>query len=180
MTEGVRHSEREVAEKTQEIAGEITEETEEFAKSLKQKLHEAVESFEVTIQEEKRISAETLANAKGIAIFPNLTKAGFIVGGSYGNGVLMLNQKEGWSGPLFGGLFGAIVGALGIEETDVFMVFSTKKSLQAFADEEVMIGAEASAAAGQWGEKVGPKPMPMWLFTSRPKAFLPEFLSRVP
>lgn len=154
MTEEVQKGANEATEETQEMAEETAEETKEFAKSVEQELDEAVESFKATIENEKRIPAETLANAKGIAVFPNLTKAGFVVGGSHGDGVLMLNQKEGWSGPLFVDLYGASIGAqIGVEETDLFMVFNTQRSIQAFQDGELTLGAEASVAAGQWGEK---------------------------
>src|SRR3989304_3944787 len=40
--------------------------------------------------------AKTLANnAKGILVFPNIVKAGFIIGGQYGDGALREKGKKG-------------------------------------------------------------------------------------
>lgn len=74
-----------------------------------------------------------LNDAWGVAIIPNLIKAGFIFGGRYGTGVLVVHSEDhGWSNPVFvslaGGSFGWQIGAQAI---DVILVFKTKRSLDA-------------------------------------------------
>src|SRR6185437_4960276 len=46
-----------------------------------------------------QIPAPLLAQAKCIAVIPGLTKAGFIVGGLHGNGVVSCRTNAGWSAP---------------------------------------------------------------------------------
>ena len=101
----------EVAEETEQMAEEATRETAEFLAETEEVLDRAAMSLKEALDVKKRIPKAVIDNAAGIAIFPDVTKAGFIAGGRYGNGVLMLNQKNGWNGPVFISLVGASVGA---------------------------------------------------------------------
>lgn len=55
--------------------------------------------------------SEFLENAKGVLIFPNIVKAGVILGGEYGEGVLRIGRKTvdyyRTTGASFGFQFGA-------------------------------------------------------------------------
>ena len=105
---------------------------------------------------EQKIPAQVLKNAAGIAVFPEITKIALGVGGRYGGGVLLLNQENEWTGPIFLSLYGASVGAqAGAEQTDLVMVFTNQDSLEDFSDGELQVGAEASITAGEWGAKAG-------------------------
>ena len=54
--------------------------------------HEVDQALKTLLGESE--SARTLAEkAKGILVFPTITKAGFIVGGQYGQGALRVNRK---------------------------------------------------------------------------------------
>src|SRR5437867_3798193 len=57
--------------------------------------------------------------AQCVAVIPDLKKAGFIIGGEYGKGVLSCRSGDGWSAPAFmrlaKGSWGAQIGA---EEVD--------------------------------------------------------------
>lgn len=109
---------------------------------------------EMSSRAEERIPPSVLENAAGIAIFPDLTKVGIGIGGSYGYGVLMVNENNNWNGPIFLSLYGASIGAqLGVEATDVLMVFNNRETLNDFSDGEITLGAETSVAAGPWGAK---------------------------
>ncbi len=102
----------------------------------------------------EKIPANVIEDAKAVAIFPGLTKAGLIVGGRYGTGVLMVHQDGNWNGPLFLDLYGASIGAqLGVESTDMVLAFMNEKSLQDLQDGNLDFGAEASVTAGYYGEK---------------------------
>ena len=51
---------------------------------------------------ESSIPPSLLHMAQGIAIFPDLLKAGFILGGRYGVGVLLArNDDRSWGNPVF-------------------------------------------------------------------------------
>ena len=51
---------------------------------------------------ESAIPPSLLCSAHGIVIFPDLLKAGFIFGGRYGCGVLLVRNEDGtWSNPVF-------------------------------------------------------------------------------
>ncbi len=145
--QGTREAFRETGEFFEDVARETNETIQEARTALDEMLNRTGE---------KRIPADLIKNAKGIAIFPNLTKAGLILGGRYGDGLLMLNNNGKWQGPLFISLYGASIGAqLGIENSDLIMVFNNREALDGLEDGELTLGAEASAAAGTWGSKAG-------------------------
>ena len=51
---------------------------------------------------EQAIPPNLLNRAYAVAVIPNVIKGGFIVGGSYGKGVLMVRRNDGaWSNPAF-------------------------------------------------------------------------------
>lgn len=139
-----------------QVTGIQTEAAEDYA-DLQERLKDSTEVINTMMtRPEEKIPPQVLANSTGIAIFPDVTKVAFGIGGRYGGGVLMLNQNKEWRGPIFISLYGASVGAqLGAEQSDLIMVFTNSGSLQKFSDGELQLGAEASVAAGPWGAKVG-------------------------
>jgi lipid-binding SYLF domain-containing protein len=104
---------------------------------------------------EQGVPPNLLHRAHAIAIIPNTIKAGFIVGGSYGEGVLLARQGDGWSDPVFiklmGGSFGLQAGA---QATDVILVFKTARSLEGLMVGGFTLGAAAGVAAGPVGRRV--------------------------
>src|SRR5258705_12816293 len=56
---------------------------------------------EIMAAEDNAIPTAILNKASGIAIFPSTVKAGFIVGGMRGRGVLSGRGTGGWSSPAF-------------------------------------------------------------------------------
>ena len=50
----------------------------------------------------KGIPAALMADAQGVAIIPRVIKAGFVVGGRGGHGIVMAKDKDGnWGDPVF-------------------------------------------------------------------------------
>ncbi|MGB8698850.1 MAG: lipid-binding SYLF domain-containing protein, partial [Thermosynechococcaceae cyanobacterium] len=100
-----------------------------------------------------RIPRSVLRNALGIAIIPNVVKAGFIVGGTRGTGVLSVREPNGrWSNPAFLNLTAGSVGfQVGAQSSDVIIVFNSKASLQKALTEDFDIGGNVSATAGPEG-----------------------------
>jgi hypothetical protein len=68
--------------------------------------------------------------------------------------VLTRDEAGRWSAPSFCTLTGASVGwQVGIQGTDVILVFATKNSLQSLMRSKITIGADVSAAAGPVGRE---------------------------
>lgn len=104
---------------------------------------------------EQAIPPTLLANAQGIAIVPGVLKVGFVVGGQYGNGVLLVRGKEGsWSNPVFITLMSGSVGwQIGAQATDFVIVFKTPKSIEGIMKGKYTLGADAAVAAGPVGRR---------------------------
>jgi lipid-binding SYLF domain-containing protein len=102
---------------------------------------------------EKGIPPALLRNASGIAIIPDVIKAGFILGGRYGTGVLLVRDKEGrWSNPSFISITGGSIGwQVGVESIDIVLVFKNEKTINRILTGKFTIGADASVAAGPVG-----------------------------
>jgi SH3 domain-containing YSC84-like protein 1 len=101
---------------------------------------------------EKAIPREVLHKAKGLAILTVL-KAGYIVSGRGGTGVVVARTHRGWSGPSGIGTGGAGFGLqVGAEVTEFVFVLNTDNAVQAFSrGGNVQIGGSLSAAAGPVG-----------------------------
>jgi len=104
---------------------------------------------------EKSIPPALLHNAAGIAIIPGVIKAGFILGGRYGNGILIVRDKEGgWSNPAFMTLTGGSIGRqIGIQSIDIILVFKHRRSIEGITKGKFTLGADASIAAGPVGRE---------------------------
>ncbi len=121
---------------------------------------ETVEAATETLDEIMRIPAQgiprsLLKNAYGIAIIPDMLKAGFVVGIRHGNGVVIRKDKNGvWQAPFFVKMTGASVGfQAGVQATDVILVFKSQKSVAGLMRGKFTIGADASVAAGPIGRQ---------------------------
>ena len=97
---------------------------------------------------------ENIAKARGVVIYPQVLKAGFIFGGSGGNGVLFLKDKDmkDWSGPAFYTLGSVTFGLqIGGEAAEVVMLVMTQKAVDTLFSNSMKLGADASIAAGPVG-----------------------------
>jgi lipid-binding SYLF domain-containing protein len=104
---------------------------------------------------EKGIPPALLGNANGIAIIPNVIKAGFILGGRYGTGVLLVRNSDGsWSNPAFVSITGGSVGwQIGVQGIDIILVFKSSRSIDHIMTGKFTLGADASIAAGPVGRE---------------------------
>src|SRR5215467_2206036 len=74
-----------------------------------------------------QIPTSLLNQAKCIAVIPKLTKAGFIVGGKHGNGVVNCRTASGWGAPGFITITGGSVGLqAGGEKQDVVLLMNAQ------------------------------------------------------
>ncbi|MCU0975447.1 MAG: lipid-binding SYLF domain-containing protein [Steroidobacteraceae bacterium] len=94
-----------------------------------------------------------LQRAEGIAILPQVVKAGVVFGGRGGTGVLLVRQPDGrWSNPLFIGIGAGSFGwQFGVQATDMVFVFTTRRSVEGIAGGKLTLGGDAAAVAGPVG-----------------------------
>src|SRR5262249_55553443 len=80
---------------------------------------------------DKAAPKEILDGDECIAVFPDVIKAGFIVGGRGGRGVASCRTQSGWSAPAYFHLKGGSVGLqIGAQSTDFIMLFMNKEGLR--------------------------------------------------
>jgi lipid-binding SYLF domain-containing protein len=92
--------------------------------------------------------------ARGLLIIPDYLKAGFVLGGSGGGGVLLVrNEKTGrWSEPAFYTIGGASVGLqIGAEKSELIMMVMSNRGLESLYASSFKLGGAASIAAGPVG-----------------------------
>lgn len=93
-------------------------------------------------------------NAKGLLIVPELLKGGFVLGGSGGRGVLLIQDEATgeWSYPAFYGLGSVSLGLqIGGKISEVVMMVMTQKGLESLYTSSFKIGGDLSIAAGPIG-----------------------------
>lgn len=102
-----------------------------------------------------QIPAAMLADCHGVAIVPNVIKGGFIVGARHGKGILCVRDSNGvWHAPVFMTLTGGNIGwQIGVQSSDVVLVFKTARSVQGILAGKLTIGGDAAAAAGPVGRQ---------------------------
>ena len=132
-----------------ETYAEIREDTINRVEAASTSMHELMNITD------KGIPRSLMERIYGIAIIPNTLKAGFIVGGSYGLGVVSAKDKEGeWGNPCFITLTSGSIGfQAGAESSNIVLVFNSIKSMQELINGSFKLGANASIAAGPVGRR---------------------------
>jgi lipid-binding SYLF domain-containing protein len=99
------------------------------------------------------IPRSLLSDARGVAILPGILNGGFVIGARHGRGVLMVRDAEGtWRLPTFVTLTGGSIGwQIGVQSTDLILVFRTQKSIDGILSGTLTLGADAAVAAGPVG-----------------------------
>jgi len=95
-----------------------------------------------------------IRKGKGVLIYPQVLKAGFIFGGSGGNGVLLMkDEKTGdWSGPAFYTLGSVSFGLqIGGEAAEVVLVVMSQKGVDSLLTSKFKLGGDTSIALGPVG-----------------------------
>ena len=122
-----------------------------------QRLAESAVVLKEIIGVPEGIPKDLLNKAVCVVVYPSVKKAAFIVGGSYGRGVITCRTGKEfnggrWSAPamfaLEGGSFGFQIGA---EATDFVLLIMNESGANSVMSSKVKIGADASAAAGPVG-----------------------------
>ena len=101
---------------------------------------EALKSFSSKVQGGK----EFLKNSKGILVFPSIAKAGFVVGGEYGEGALRVKGKTvGY----YSTVAASIGFQIGAQSKTLILVFMEQTALDSFRKSEGWeVGVDGSVA----------------------------------
>jgi len=102
------------------------------------------------------IPQDLLDKAECVIVYPSVLKAAFIIGASYGRGVMTCRTGEHftgpWGAPTMMALEGGSVGfQLGGQATDFVLLVMNPRGAKAILSSKVKLGANASAAAGPKG-----------------------------
>jgi lipid-binding SYLF domain-containing protein len=109
---------------------------------------------EIMGADDRSVPRSIMQKAEGVAVFPSLLKAGFIVGGQRGRGILSARDPAtgAWSSPAFLTITGGSVGAqIGGQAVDLILIVQNRRGLEQLVSNQFKIGADASVAAGPVG-----------------------------
>jgi len=102
------------------------------------------------------IPQSVLDKADCVVVLPSVVKAAFIVGGSYGRGVMTCRSGKTfhgkWGAPTMMALEGGSAGLqIGGEATDFILLLMNDRAASGILSSKVKLGGDASAAAGPVG-----------------------------
>lgn len=126
------------------------------ATRLERKVDAATEVLEQLSRiPEQGIPPSLLNNAYAVAVIPSVIKAGFVVGGSYGEGILAVRRPNGqWSNPTFIRMGSGSIGwQIGAKSSDIILVFKTRKGVDDIASGKLTLGGDIAVAAGPVGRQ---------------------------
>jgi lipid-binding SYLF domain-containing protein len=102
------------------------------------------------------IPQELLEKAECVIVIPSMTKVALGVGGSYGRGAMVCRSGKmfngPWGAPAMYTLEGGSIGfQLGAEATDLVLLVTNSRGVDALLNSQVKLGGDLSAAAGPKG-----------------------------
>jgi lipid-binding SYLF domain-containing protein len=99
---------------------------------------------------------EAMREARAVMICPQVFRAGFVLGGSGGDCVLLARDGGGsWSAPAFYAIGSGSVGLqIGVQDAEFIMMILTNKGLAAIMDNQFKFGGDASIAVATIGSGV--------------------------
>jgi lipid-binding SYLF domain-containing protein len=108
---------------------------------------------EIMRSPDRAVPTRMLQDAYAIAVIPDVVKAGLILGGRRGRGVVSVRTPEGtWSHPSFLTMTGGSIGfQAGVQSTDVILVFRSPRGVDSIVNGKFTLGADAAVAAGPVG-----------------------------
>lgn len=124
---------------------------------------ETVELASQVLQEmsavaDRGVPPALMRKAAGVVVIPNVIKAGFVVGGRHGRGILVGRDPAGnWTCPVFVTITGGSIGfQAGVQSTDLILVLKSRRSMNdIIRRRKITLNADAGVAAGPVGREVG-------------------------
>jgi lipid-binding SYLF domain-containing protein len=110
----------------------------------KQSIDAGIDAALAQLYAQDPAARELVAKARGTLVFPSVVSAGFVVGGSYGEGAL---RSHGSSERYYKTAAGSVGLLAGAESKAVFILFMTQEALDKFrASNGWTVGADASVS----------------------------------
>ncbi|HVW78897.1 MAG TPA: lipid-binding SYLF domain-containing protein [Alloacidobacterium sp.] len=111
---------------------------------------------EILATPDKGIPKDLLDKSECVVVFPSVKKGAFVVGGSYGRGIITCRSGQNfsgrWSAPAMFALEGASFGfQIGGQATDFVLLVMNEGGANSVMSSKVKLGADASIAAGPVG-----------------------------
>ena len=102
---------------------------------------------------ESAIPEKLFDEAHAIVVVPDSIKAGLVIGGRRGHGLLSVKRDDGtWSNPSFITMTGGSIGfQAGVQSSDIVLVFRSERGLDSIVNGKFTLGADAGVAAGPVG-----------------------------
>ncbi|MBF0494484.1 MAG: lipid-binding SYLF domain-containing protein [Candidatus Omnitrophica bacterium] len=108
---------------------------------------------EMTQMPEDGIPVSLLKDSYAVAIFPSTLSGGFIFGGQYGQGVVVVKGKDKkWGTPAVFTITGVSWGMqIGGQATDIILLIMNERGLDGLLQSKFKLGGDASVSAGPVG-----------------------------
>ena len=109
---------------------------------------------EMSSQSDAGDAAEILRGSYAVAVVPSMVKAGILLGGTYGEGLVLVHENGKWYGPSFYNLGGASFGLqIGAQKVSLLLAVINKRGVSAFMSSKTKLGGDVSVAAGPAGRR---------------------------
>ncbi len=130
------------------------------AASAEERISEAAQVLrEMSEQGDVQSLVDMLEQAEGVAIFPSVIKAGLMLGGRYGEGLVMRydSKTRSWYGPNFVTIKGLSYGLqFGVQSTALVLIITNERGMDSFTGgDKITLGGDLSVAAGPLGRHAG-------------------------
>ena len=128
-----------------------------WADNLKEDAEVIVEKARLVIEDvrtapDSGAAYDLIRQSAGVVIIPDMFKGGFVVGGSYGRGVVVARKDGKWSGPSFVYIGAGSIGfQIGAQLTDLILVVIGQNTMDSFLRSSFKLGADAAIAVGPVG-----------------------------
>lgn len=126
-------------------------------KTPEHRINEAIKTIEnMSGQDDAQTMGEVIDKGVAVAIFPSVVKAGFVLGGQYGEGLLLRHDRKTgkWYGPSFFNIAGGSFGLqIGVQSTALVLAVVNEDGLKAFRGDTFTLGGDVAVAAGPVGRR---------------------------
>lgn len=146
------------------LAPPLSAQQHQLASEQQQLIDKASISFSALISNENyRENIQSLMERSfGVILIPDYIKAGFVIGGEGGSGIVLTKRRDGsWSYPSFvramGGSFGL---QAGVENSEILLIVMTEKGMRSLMTDSFTLGTDLSIAAGTLGGGISAQTTP--------------------
>jgi lipid-binding SYLF domain-containing protein len=128
-----------------------------YAASPKTIISNAIDVLrEMGNQDDVSTMAKLIDEGHGVAIVPNMVKAGLVIGGQHGHGLILARKNKQWYGPSFFEMTGGSIGfQIGVQKVSLLFCINNQAGMKAFTDNKSKLGANVGLAAGPVGREAG-------------------------